>query len=129
MPCMVLGAETIAKNEAVKTPRFLELILEWRNGFQLTSSGSIQSHMHSVTLQNMAEPGMVEDIVSEGKSIVLPSIKSAVQKGKQKNKDEKSAGVMRAQKGAIEERFPEEVMLDLSLKGQVGFTVGPGTAT
>lgn len=31
---------------------------------------------------------------------------------------------MRAQKGAIEERFPEEVMLDLSLKGQVGFTAG-----
>lgn len=85
--------------------------------------------MHSFILQNMAETGMVADVVSGGKTIFLPSTKSAVQKGKQKRKDEKSAGVMRAQKGAIKERFPEEVMLDLSLKGQVGFTVGSGTAT
>lgn len=126
---MVLGAETLAKNEAVKTPCFLELILEWRNGLQLTSSSFIPSHMHSFILQNMAEPGMVADVVSGGKTIALPSTKSAVQKGKQKSKDEKSAGVMRAQKGAIKERFPEEVMLGLSLKGQVGFTAGPGTAT
>lgn len=126
---MVLGAESIAKNEAVNTPSFLELILEWRNGLQLTSSTFIPSHMHSFILQNMAETGMVADVVSGGKTLALPSTKYAVQKGKQKSKDERSAGVMRAQKGAIKERFPEEVMLDLSLKGQVGFTVGSGTAT
>lgn len=36
----------------------------------------------------------------------------------------KTAGITRAQKGAIKERFPEEMMLDQSLKGQVGLTVG-----
>lgn len=33
---------------------------------------------------------------------------------------EESANVMRAQKEAIKERFPEEVVLDLNLEGQVG---------
>lgn len=33
---------------------------------------------------------------------------------------EESANVMRAQKEAIKERFPEEVVLDLNLEGQAG---------